>query len=309
MKKNFYAFLVLFIGTLSVFTQQTNVTFYPEVTWLPDGKYLSFTMISGSSPKDFQADIYTIKADGSELKKLTSEEKNEFGSAWSKDGKSFMFSAGIRGSFGNSDIYRAKRDGSGIVQISKTADGYSKPSLSPDGKKILFTSSRDSKNPRKPQIYVMNLDGSTIIRLTTDSEIAYYDPHWSPDGKNIVYYAEKGDNKDQIWTMNANGTNQTLLTNNIGHNYFPSWMPNGKKIVFTSKREGDEASAFYAMDADGKNLTRMPNVKGSMVKFSPDGKKIAFIAPKSTNQPGKPPESSIYIANADGTGVTKLVGN
>ncbi|HRH45251.1 MAG TPA: DPP IV N-terminal domain-containing protein [Pyrinomonadaceae bacterium] len=309
MKNFIYAFLVLITGVLTVLAQPANVTFYPEVEWLPNGKYLSFTMISGSSPKDFQADIYTIKTDGSELKKLTSEEKNEFGSSWSKDGKSFMFSAGVRGNFGDSDIYLAKRDGSGVVQISKTTGGYSTPSSSPDGKKILFTSSRDSKNPRKPQIYVMSSDGSNITRLTTDSELAYYDPHWSPDGKKIVYYAEKGDNKDQIWTMNVDGTNQTLLTNNIGHNYYPSWLPNGKKIVFTSKRDGNEASAFYTIDADGKNLTQIPYVKGMMIKFSPDGKKIAFVAPKSTNQPGKPPESSIFIANADGTGVIKIVGN
>ncbi|MBX7174041.1 MAG: DPP IV N-terminal domain-containing protein [Pyrinomonadaceae bacterium] len=307
MRNFMYAFLVVLTFALAGFPQQANVTFYPEVEWLPDGEYLSFTMISGSNPKDFQADIYTIKVDGSDLKKLTSEEKNEFGSNWLKDGKSFMFIAGVRGDFGNSDIYLAKRDGSKVVQISKTTGGYSTPSLSPDGEKILFTSSRDSKNPRKPQIYLMNFDGTNITRLTTDSELAYYDPHWSPDGKTIVYYVEKGDNKDQIWTMNADGTNQTLLTNNIGHNFYPSWLPNGKKIVFTSKRDGNEESAFYTIDLDGKNLAQIPNVNGSMIKFSPDGKKIAFVSPKPF-QPGKPPESSIYIANVDGTEVTKLVG-
>jgi Tol biopolymer transport system component len=307
MKNFVYAFLVLIIGTISILSQPANIRFYSDVSWLPDGKYVSFTMISGTGPKDFQADIYTIKIDGSDLKKLTSEEKNEFGSSWSKDGKRFLFSAGIRGAMENSELYFAKRDGSEVIPVSKTAGGHSAPSLSPDGKKILFISARESYDRKKPQIYLMNVDGTGIKRLTTDSAVAYFDPRWSPDSKRIVYYAEKGDNKDQIWTMKTDGTDQTLLTNNVGHNFFPSWTPNGKKIVFTSKRETEESS-FYLVDPDGKNLTQIPYIKGSMIRFSPDGKKIAFIAGKPP-QPGTPPESSIYLANTDGTGVTKLAGN
>ena len=31
------------------------------------------------------------------------------------------------------------------------------------------------------------------------SETHDYDPQWSPDGKRLVYYAEKGDRRDQVW--------------------------------------------------------------------------------------------------------------
>ncbi len=92
----------------------------------------------------------------------------------------------------------------------------------------------------------MNIDGSNIKALTTDNTLAFYNPIWSPDGKKIVYYVEKGDNKDQIWTMNADGSDQKLLTNNIGHNFYPSWSADGKQIIFCSNRDG-EAQVIYSM--------------------------------------------------------------
>jgi len=49
--------------------------------------------------------------------------------------------------------------------------------LQPD-RKIVFTSTRDSD---KNQIYVMNTDGTNILRLTTDSAVGYFNPMWSPD--------------------------------------------------------------------------------------------------------------------------------
>lgn len=305
MKKIIYAFITLLTGAFATFAQQQgSIKFYPEVTWLPGGKYLSFTMVSGTGPKDFHSDIYTIKADGTDLKKITGDDKNEFGASWAKNGKRVLFSAGVKGDMTNSALYFAKRDGSEPVQLVAASQRMIQPELSPDGKKIIYVSFNDNK---KAQIFVMNSDGTDSRRLTMDSSISYFNPNWSPDGKRLVYYAEKGDQKDQVWMMNADGTNQTLLTNNTGHNVFPAWAPDGKKIIFSSDRDG-ERETLYTVNPDGTGFTKIPNLKGGMARFSPDGKKIVFISSKPP-QPNSPPESFIYIANADGSGITKLVGN
>jgi Tol biopolymer transport system component len=302
MKTLIYIISVILLITASVFAQQAEKVFHQSLAWSPDGKYITFTgMRDINQPAmTMKADIYTVRADGSELKKITGDAMNEFYSAWSKAG--IAFGAGTAGSK-ESEIYKVNRDGSNLTQLTGNAGRNSTPDFSRDGKKIAFISTRDGD---KPQIYAMNADGSNVTRLTKDASLAFYNPVFSPDGKRIVYYSEKGDRKDQIWMMNADGSNQTLLTGGIGHNIFPAFSPDGKRIIFSSSnRDADkdgsyvEGSFVYVMNTDGSNLTKIANMKSYFARFSPDGKKIAYIS-------GKFPETSIYIANADGSGAMKL---
>ena len=106
--------------------------------------------------------------------------------------------------------------------------------------------------------------------------------------------------------MNSDGSNQTLLTGGIGHNIFPAFSPDGKRIIFSSSNRNAqtdgsyvEGSFVYMINTDGSNLTKIANLKSYFARFSPDGKKIAYIS-------GKFPETAIYIANADGSGAMKL---
>lgn len=308
MKRLIYLFAIVIFGAFSALAQQqqqenSSAIFYQSLAWSPDGKYLTFTAMRDMNMKDktMKADIYVVRADGSDLKKITGDEQNEFYSSWAKN--RITFGAGAAGSK-DSDIYTANWDGSNLTQVTKNAGRNATPDFSPDGKKIAFISNRDGG---KMQIYVMNADGSAATRLTKDAETAYYNPQFSPDGKRIVYYSEKGDGKDQIWTMNADGSNQTLLTGGVGHNIFPAFSPDGKRIIFSSsnrraKSDGSyiEGSYVYTMNVDGSDLTLLGvGINSYFARFSPDGKKIAYIH-------GKFPETAIYIANADGSRLVKL---
>ncbi len=298
MKNFIFAFILISIGAFAIAAQDAaNLIFYQSVAWSPDGKYLTVTAMYDLNQKEkkMKADIYTMRADGSDLKKITGDEANEFYSSWAK--KRIVFTSGISGA-SESDIFTVNEDGSNLTQLTKNAKRNSTPDFSPNGKKIAFISTRDDD---KYQIYVMNSDGSNVTRLTTDSTVAYFNPVFSPDGKKIVYYSEKGDGKDQIWVMNADGSNQTLLTNNIGHNIFPAFSHDGKKIIFSSsKRDANNDGSFvYTMNVDGSNLSKMSSISSFFARFSPDGKKIAYLA-------GKFPENSVYIANSDGSDAMKV---
>lgn len=292
MKRIIFTLTLLLIGSFGTFAQGT--IFHQEVTWSPDGKHLSCSIYRKSDPSDKQLkyEIYVIKADGSNKQKIVDDAT---WSSWSKDGKRILFSRSSADKK-TSDIFTVKTDGSDLIQLTKDAKRNSHPAYSPDGKKIAFTSTRESD---KNQIYVMNVDGTNVKRMTTDSAIGYFNPMWSPDSKKIVYYTEKGDQKDQIWTINADGSNQTLLTNNIGHNTFPSFSPDGKLIIFNSNR--DEKQAIYMMNSlDGSNLKPLADIKSFYARYSPNGKKIAFII-------GGFPSNDIYIADADGSKAKKIL--
>jgi len=291
MKKIIFAILTLTIGFISAFAQsETSSRNYMGVAWSPDGKYLTFTImdIKNTKPMSIKADIYTMKADGTELKKITGDGIEEFGPSFSKDGKKIYFSGG-NPALKESNIFSINTDGSGLTQITKTGRA-SAPVVSPDGKKLVFNADTVE---RKPQIYVMSIDGSNPKALTNDNTLAFYNPVWSPDGRRIVYYVEKGDDKDQIWVMNADGSDQKLLTNNVGHNFYPSWSADGKRIIFCSDRDG-EKQVIYSMKPDGTDIKRLLKTNSPFAQYSPDGKRIAFIS-------GRFPSSGISIINADGS--------
>lgn len=299
----FASLCFLMIGASAIFAQTSSAVFHQQVDWSPNGKYLSFTGMSDYDPKTdgYETAVYTIKADGTELRKIIGDADKPFYSSWSKDGKRIVFSINVKDTK-DSNIFTVKKDGTDLIQLTKDAKRNTTPAFSPDGKKIAFISNRDG-DPM--QIYVMNTDGSNVVRLTNNPSIGCYNPMFSPDGKKIVYYSEKGDRKDQIWVMNADGSNQTLLTGGIGHNIFPAFSHDGKKIIFSSSnREGGntsyvDGSYVYVMNADGSNLARLSEIKSFFARFSPDGKKIAYIT-------GKFPSTEIYIANADGSGAMKV---
>jgi len=89
------------------------------------------------------------------------------------------------------------------------------PAWSPDGTKFAFHSDRDGIF----QIYVMNADGSGVVRLTTlgaPSEL----PAWSPDGSRIAF-----DSDAEIYVMRADGTGLARVTGTDAANYIPRWRP------------------------------------------------------------------------------------
>jgi Tol biopolymer transport system component len=76
------------------------------------------------------------------------------------------------------------------------------------------------------------------------------------------------------------------------------------RIVFISNRDGD--LNMYVMDADGTNLkqlTKTPEAQWNP-RWSPDGKKIAFLILEAIGDPYA--GSAIYTINADGSGLERL---
>ena len=302
MKKTLFILLVTVAVYGTVAAQQTRTLFHQDVTWSPDGKYIAFSGLHdvNETAHTFKADIYVMRSDGSDMKKITGDEQNEFYTAWAKDRIYFCVQTpGTK----DRNIYSAKWDGSDLRQVTNSRGSNSTPAVSRDGKRIAFVSNRDGQ---KYQIYVADADGANVKRLTTDSAIGFYNPQFSPDGKRIVYYSEKGDSHDQIWVMNADGSDQKLLTANIGHNIFPGWSADGRRIIFaSSKRDkqadgaNDDDSYIYTINADGSDLKKLGNINSFFARFSPNGKHIAYVS-------GKFPATNVFVANADGSGAVQI---
>lgn len=161
---------------------------------------------------------------------------------------------------------------------------------------ILFASYRHGR----PEIYVMNTDGSNATRLTTN-EVLDLMPGWSPDGQRIVFVSTQSGNYD-IYTMNNSGGDIVRLTNNSARDSLPVWSRDGTRIAFVSNRDGNDE--IYVMNADGSDVTRLTDNRWTDTDpaWSPDSTRIVF----SSNRDGN---DEIYIMNADGTEAVNISNN
>jgi len=108
------------------------------------------------------------------------------------------------------------------------------PTFSPDGKKIAFTVKEDTleKGKSNTEVYVMNADGSGIKKLT-DNPAADTKPHWSPDGKSLLFISTRKDGS-QAWLVPAEGGEAKQLTSFAMEVDNLDWAPGGKHIVFST---------------------------------------------------------------------------
>jgi Tol biopolymer transport system component len=139
------------------------------------------------------------------------------------------------------------------------------------------------KSP-KPNIWVINLDGTGLVKLT-DLQDGACQPDWSPDGKRLVFIRPCADDSDyypyaSLWVMNADGTNPEWLTQ-VPRGYDPDWSPDGNYIAFTSLRSSDQMRQIYILNLSKETnaVSRLPDpddLPNSQPAWSPDGKEIAF---------------------------------
>ena len=104
-----------------------------------------------------------------------------------------------------------------------------------------------------PQIYVIDVDGSNLRRLTFQGSYNA-SPRWSPRGEKIVFMCRLGGN--QICLINPDGSGLQQLTS-AGNNEEPTWSPDGRHIAFTSTRTGQRE--VFVMHADGSDQRRVTN--------------------------------------------------
>jgi TolB protein len=137
----------------------TNNRFADEqAAWSPDSNHIVF-----QSNRDGDAEIYTMKADGSDQHRLTFSPSSELAPNWSPDGRliAFMSDRDI-----NDELYVMNTDGSNLVRLTNTPEYEFTPQWSPDGKQILF---QRAVRGGDFETYVMDADGSHVQRLTTVS--------------------------------------------------------------------------------------------------------------------------------------------
>ncbi len=187
--------------------------------WSADGNFIAASLVEKCAPPATAChyDIYTMNADGTQLKNLTDTPQSDWVPVWSPDGQKIAF---FSDRDGDSEIYIMDKDGSNLVQLTDNTGYDGTPRWSPDGTKLAFDTDRDGGDW---DIYIMNPEGSDPSPVTnnTSSDFA---ASWSPDGSWLVYLSN-ADGDNEIFIIDVNGQNQKKLTNNAANDIAPIWLP------------------------------------------------------------------------------------
>lgn len=165
-------------------------------SWTPDGHSISFTswrMESGDTVRT--PHFYIMQADGSGIRRLIEESPGtSAGVEWSPDGTRLVYT---RKTTTGGALVVAETNGWRALQITDGADYCGAAVFSPDGHAIACYAESDTSS----DIVIMNADGSGRVAVVRGGWNYY--PHWSPDGRWILYCARVGDGSDDDYDLFA----------------------------------------------------------------------------------------------------------
>jgi TolB protein len=164
----------------------------------PDGQRIVFT-----SFRDGDLDLYVMAADGANVRRLTSEPGYDGGPFFSWDGRFIVFRASRPETRDELEEYRTllkqslvrprrleifvmRADGTGITQVTRNRAANFAPFMHPGSQQIIFSSNLHDPSGRSFALYLVNVDGSALERITYLDTFASF-PMFSRDGSKLVF--------------------------------------------------------------------------------------------------------------------------
>jgi Tol biopolymer transport system component len=188
--------------------------------------------------------LYTARLDGTGARVLHRDNVEQHWPAWSSDGTKIAF---WRGRLGQGAIYVVGVDGHGFTRVAERADPYGGASWSPDGARLAFG--------RDLNIYVVGADGSNARVLAGGRFNSYYEPSWSPNGRRLAFRSDAG-----IYVMRADGSGIHRITrahDEVTQDHHPIWSPSGRRIVFSGYRGRAEEARIFKVAPTGRALQKL----------------------------------------------------
>ncbi|GAB5521463.1 MAG: winged helix-turn-helix domain-containing protein [Rhodothermales bacterium] len=165
------------------------------------------------------------------------------------------------------------------------------PSYAPNRSSLAFLSTRGGTL----QLWLGDLDRDHPQLLTTNQELAYVPPRWSPDGQRLAYVAFDDGYAEVYIIDDVTDPQPRRLTDSPSSDVYPMFSADGAWLYFGSDREG--AMDLWRQPVGGGPAVRVTEDGGMISQLSSDGRWLYY---QREGQPG------VWQQPTDGTQPTIL---
>ena len=235
-----------------------------------DGQWLALM-----SPDEPGSDLWVMRTDGRDLRRITDDPPRDFYSHFTPDGRTVTF---FSNRLGHYEGFQIGVDGSGLTPLTNFNSGVFFTVFAPDGKRLalsgIFGGPRVGQAPwpateaRSTALGPKTLNGRTVNLLS-----------WSPDSRWLAGYLDlpSGDTRGHVEVEVATGVARQL--NDDSRGYAIEWLPDARHVVYftASGVLVRQDVVTLARDTIRGDLSYVPD-DFSTLSLAPDGRALYFGA-------------------------------
>jgi TolB protein len=241
-------------------------------------------------------EVWIADYDGANQRRITLSNDLNAAPGWSPDGRAITYTSWRKVASGGALDVFISRIYQGVLEnpTKGRTESNMQAAFSPDGTRMAFVSNRDGNN----EIYIMNIDGSGLRRLT-NHPAADAVPTWSPTGAQIAFTSDRG-GTPQVYVMSAVDGSQMRKISSESWADRATWAPAPyNEIAFAAQSgPGYDIKVFDLSTGETRRLTFGEGSNESPA-YSPNGRHIAFMSTRKGN-------SQIFTMTRDGRDVRQV---
>jgi Tol biopolymer transport system component len=263
-----------------------------------------------SSGHDFE--IWSMAADGSDLRPVYTDQGSATTPAWSPDGSRVAFLDRARGTqdLGTLRLLVSEADGSDLTLI---AEGLTDPAVralawSPDGAHVAVLDTKahhlgafDEFGLPLAEIAVYTLDGTREGLVDVPGSAGGF--AWFPDGQGFVVTRINQQGNVDLVSIDLQGQVLGVLAEDVAL-FSPAWSPDGSRIAFMRDEQliggvDVRVEDIWTVNTDGTGERRLTTDGGRKpsLAWAPDGARIIYSSQT-------PDRCDIVSIGSDGSGRT-----
>jgi Tol biopolymer transport system component len=253
---------------------------YTSPVWSPDHRWIAFVRIEGQN-----ADVWVMRGDGSEKRRLTRGPAWDVNPVWSPQGDQIAWQRAVYPNHTHVKVMVMRPDGSGkrvLTGESASASEYEwGVSWSPDGQRIAFTSyaATEGTTNENLDIYVVNVAGGPLKQVTHTRDYELY-PTWSPTSNTIAFVQPYPSQRAGV--VHPWGGLRYITARTATNTSELEWRPDGRRLAVNEgiRIGGDFAGEIVVVNPwrpSQRRVVTPATFDAGDPAWSPTGQRLAFI--------------------------------